>query len=256
MPTSGEIYFHLYEGSNPGQKPPLVLIHGAAGDHLYWPSEIRRLPGSRVYALDLPGHGKSGGRGRQSIESYASAVQAWLTGIGVHSAVFAGHSMGSAIALSLALEHPESAAGLVLLGAGARLRVSPEIMSFAESPTTYLSAVKLVVDWSFSTQTSARLKELAGKRMAAARASVLYGDFRACNEFDVSALLTSISQPTLVVTGEDDRMTPLRYAQYLAEQIPGAQLAVIPEAGHMLQLEKPRQVAEVMREFLAGIHYL
>jgi pimeloyl-ACP methyl ester carboxylesterase len=255
MPFSDDIYYHLYEGSSPGKMPPLVLIHGAAGNHLYWPAEIRRIPGIRVYALDLPGHGKSGGRGRQSVASYSKAVQEWLGAIGVHSAVIAGHSMGSAIALTLALEKPEHVSGLILLGAGARLRVSSEILGLAESETTYLSAVKVVVDWSFSASAPVRLKELAATRMSEARQSVLYGDFRACSEFDVMGRLGEIQQPTLILCGDGDRMTPPRYAQYLVEQIPQAQLKVIPEAGHMLQLEKPRVVADEMQVFMASRHY-
>src|SRR5512135_2219935 len=102
MPTADELYYHIYEGGIEGEKSPVILIHGAGGTHLYWPSEMRRLPRYRVYALDLPGHGKSGGRGQQSIPAYAQAVLAWLEQIGIHRAVFVGHSMGAAIALSIA----------------------------------------------------------------------------------------------------------------------------------------------------------
>ena len=255
MPITAGIYYHLFEGSNLGQKPPLVLIHGAGGTHLYWPAEVRRLLGYRVYAPDLPGHGKSGGRGRQSIASYADSLLDWLTELGIHSAVFAGHSMGSAIALSTALDHPERAAGLILVGSGAHLRVAPELLASAESPTTYLNAVKMVVDWSFSASTSPRMKELAGQRMAETRPSVLHGDFRACNEFVEIERVDQIRQPTLIVCGLEDKMTPLRFSQYLVERIPGSKLLTIPEAGHMVQLEKPRLVAEAMLAFLTGIEY-
>ena len=63
MPVAADLYYHIYEGSEEGRRPPVVLIHGAGGTHLHWPSEVRRLPGYRVLALDLPGHGKSGGAG-------------------------------------------------------------------------------------------------------------------------------------------------------------------------------------------------
>ena len=98
--------------------PPSYLIHGAGGHHLYWPPQIRRLTGYRVYALDLPGHGRSGGSGQQTIDSYTTAVKDWLIEVNLHSAVFVGHSMGSAIALSLALNYPDHVLGLVLIGGG------------------------------------------------------------------------------------------------------------------------------------------
>ena len=61
-------------GDEGGDGPPVVLLHGAAGTHLSWPAQVRYLPGCRVYALDLPGHGKSGGEPCRSIEDYARRV--------------------------------------------------------------------------------------------------------------------------------------------------------------------------------------
>lgn len=214
------------------------------------------MPGYRVYALDLPGHGKSAGRGLQSIAAYAQAVKDWLLTLGVHSAVFAGHSMGSAIALTLALDHAEHVNGLVLVGAGARLKVAPELLENAASQTTYQNAVNLVIDWSFGSGASPRLKELAAQRMAETRSSVLHGDFVACNNFDETDRIGQIHQPTLIACGSEDKMTPLRQSQFLVERIPGAILKTIPEAGHMVMLEKPQSVADALLGFLAGVKYL
>ena len=256
MPSIADIYYHEYKGSGEGQQSAVILIHGAGGTNLYWPPELRRLLGYRVYALDLPGHGKSGGRGLQSIAAYAHAVMDWLITLGVHSAVFAGHSMGSAIALTLALEHADHVNGLVLIGAGARLKVNPELLENAASPTTYQNAVKTVTAWSFGSGASPRLIELAAQRMAETRSSVLHGDFIACNSFDETDRIGQIHQPTLIVCGSEDRMTPLRQSQFLAERIPGATLKTIPDAGHMVMLEKPQPVADAMLGFLAGVEYL
>ena len=147
---------------------------------MYWPSQLRRLAGYRVYALDLPGHGKSGGVGQQSILAYAQSVASWLEAAGLHRIVVAGHSMGSAIALTLALEIPEKVQGLALIGAGARLRVNPALIDGFSSPTSFLSTVEKTIAWSFSEYAPKRLVELAGKRMAETRQGVLYGDFLAC----------------------------------------------------------------------------
>jgi pimeloyl-ACP methyl ester carboxylesterase len=255
MPVSGKLYYSHHQGGR-DEKPPVVLIHGAGGMHLYWPAEIRRLGGYSVYAIDLPGHGKSEAcDGQQTIGDYASHLLQWLEAIKLHRAIFIGHSMGSAIALTLALHHPQHVIGLVLVGAGARLRVNPELLNYASDPTTFYKSTGLLVNCSFSACASPRLVELASMRMEGTRQSVLYGDLQACNQFDVMGQLEAIKQKTLVMVGEEDAMTPVRYAQYLASSIPEARLSIIPNAGHMVMLEQPHLVAEEMLSFLKDVSF-
>lgn len=255
MPIAADLYYHIYEGREEGQKPPVVLLHGAGGNHLYWPSEIRRLAGYRVYALDLPGHGKSDGCGQQTIGGYAQAVLRWLEAVGLHSAVFVGHSMGSAIALALALDAPAQVLGLGLIGAGARLRVAPHLLESTANQTTFYNAVETIVAWSFGPQAPASLTEQAARRMAETRSSVLHGDFLACADFDETARVAEIRKPALIVTGEEDKMTPVRLAQFLASAISGARLEIIPTAGHMVMLEQPQAVAAALVHFLDELDY-
>jgi pimeloyl-ACP methyl ester carboxylesterase len=255
MPLAAEIYYHLYADRGESLHPPVVLIHGAGGTHLVWPPEIRKLPGYRVYALDLPGHGKSGGRGFQSISAYAQAILEWMDAIGIHRAVFVGHSMGSAIAANLELEHPVHVAGLTLIGSGVRLRVSPELLESAASPTTFHRTVEMIVSWSFCEKSPARLIELASRRMEEGRSSVLHGDLLACNAFNEMERISMIRSPTLILCGINDRMTPVRYSQYMAANISGAKLKSIPDAGHMVMLEKPKEVAKALLDFLPEVSY-
>ena len=256
MPTSGNIYYLSYQQEKV-DAPPVVLIHGAAGNHLSWPPEVRRMPGFRVYAIDLPGHGKSKAYGgQQNIGDYGERVLGWMEIIGLRRAVFIGHSMGSAIALALAIHHPDHVVGLGLLGAGVRLRVHPTLLESSSSATTYYRALEMLVTWSFSSHAAPRLLNLVGQRMSETRQSVLYGDLMACNEFDVMDRVSEVRQPTLVVCGADDTMTPLRYSKYLASAIHNARLEVIPEAGHMVMLEQPQAVTNVMLSFLQSLSYL
>jgi pimeloyl-ACP methyl ester carboxylesterase len=255
MPVSSDLYYSLYHHGGE-DAPPLVLIHGAGGTHLHWPPEIRRLQGYRVYALDMPGHGKSEAcGGLQTIGDYAKHVLFWLDSVHLPRAVLVGHSMGSAVALALAIHHPEHVLGLGLIGAGARLRVHPALLESAANPTTFYKVVETLVSWSFSPNAQPRLVELAYKRMTETRQSVLYGDLLACNSFDVMDHLGLIHQPTLVICGADDQMTPLRYAQYLSNSIPAAHLAEIPNAGHMVMLEQPRAVADALLSFLKDVPF-
>lgn len=236
--------------------PPLVLIHGAGGMHLSWPAEVRRLRGYSVYAVDLPGHGKSETTdGQQTIGDYARYILQWLESIHLRRAVFVGHSMGSAIALTLAIHHPEYVVGLGLLGAGARLRVNAELLKYAADPTTFYKAADLLITFSFSAHAPTSLVGLVTKRMEATRQSVLYGDLLACDRFDVMEQLASARQKTLVLCGAEDQMTPVRYAQYLVGAMPNAQLSIIPGAGHMVMLEQPQVVAEKLSSFLKDVSF-
>lgn len=254
MPIVADIYYHLYQGGN-GERPPIVLIHGAGGTYLNWPAEIRRLSDYRVFAIDLPGHGKSEGRGQQTIAAYARNILDWLEAIGLHQAIFIGHSMGGAIALTLAHNHSDHVLGLGLVGSGARLRVSPVILENAANPQTFPATIEIILSWAFSKNADPRLVELASQRMTKIRPSVLHGDFLACDAFDIIETVSKIRVPTLVVCGQDDKLTPLRYSQYLADQIPAARLAVIPDAGHIVMLEQPQAVANALTDFLSGIYF-
>jgi pimeloyl-ACP methyl ester carboxylesterase len=91
--------------------------------------------------------------------------------------------------------------------------------------------------------------------MAETRSSVLYGDFLACDEFDIRDRLEEIRQPTLIVCGTDDQMTPVRQAQFLVSGIPNSMLKLIPNAGHMVMLEQPQMVAAAISEFVGAIPY-
>jgi len=254
MPLNADIYYRYSQESN-GESPPVVLIHGAGGTHLHWPSQVRRLSGYRVFAIDLPGHGKSEGRGYQNIEIYCQSIVQWLESINLYRAVFVGHSMGGAITLNLALNHSEHVIAIGLIGTGARLRVDPVILENAAQPTTFPVAISAIMKRAFSSQSDPRLIEIAAQRMSTIRPAVLHGDFLACNEFDLMESIHKIRFPCQVICGQDDQLTPVRYSQYLADQIPRAEINVIPDAGHMVMLEQPQAVADTLSTFLSTLTY-
>jgi len=254
MPIALNIYYHSSKKDG-GSHLPVVLIHGAGGSHLSWPHEIRRHPNLRIFTIDLPGHGKSGGHGLQSIDAYADSVLDWMESIGLHRAVFAGHSMGGAIALTLAKKAPEHVLGNVLVSTGAKLKVHPSILENTETSQTLPAAISAIISKSFGRNTDTRLVELTQKRLMETRPSVLHGDFIACDGFNMMTSLPSIRTPTLVICGENDQLTPLRYSQYLSDNIQGAVLNVIPNSGHMVMLEQTISVLEVLTHFLYSISF-
>jgi len=254
MPVAAGLHYHLHEGGGL-DRPPLVLLHGEGGDHLSWPAEVRRLPETRVYTLDLPGHGKTAGHGRQSIEAYARSVADFMREAGLAKAVFAGHSMGGAVALTLALDYPQKVCGLELVACGPRLPVGSAVLENAVNPSTFPLALKLLQQACLTSQSPPPQAEAAFKRMAASRQTLLYGDLLACDRYDVSARLEAIGVPTLAVCGTDDKLTPPRFSESLATRIPGAALQTVDGAGHLLMQEQPRRLAKLTSVFLLTIPY-
>lgn len=248
--TSG--LFHLDSGLSSGG-PPLVLIHGAGGTHRHWPEALRTLAGHRVIALDLPGHGASAGPAPEGVAGYAQVVLGLLDELGLGQAVIAGHSMGGAIALTLALQVPARVAGLVLVGSGARLRVAPAVLQATADPDALAQAAQTMADWSFGGSASEALKRDFIEGLLATRPGVVHGDFVACNAFDVMARLGELRVPALIVCGSEDRLTPPKYAEHLRDHLQGARLSMVAGAGHLVMLETPDAVAEAMAAFLASL---
>ena len=241
-----QIYYALHRNQVDGV--PVILIHGAGENHLVWPIGLRWLPGTIVYAIDLPGHGKSQGMGRNTVAGYADWLVAFLDELQLPTAVLVGHSMGGAIAQWLALTQPERTAALVLIATGAKLRVAPQLLKQAQND--FPAAVDTIGQWEWGPVAPEEFKRLGKQQLLANNPEVMLGDYRACDAFDVREQLKAIRAPTLIVAGEADQMTPLKQAMFLTEQIHQARLKTIPEAGHMVMLEAAEMVTQTIADFL------
>lgn len=225
--------------------PPLLLIHGAGGTHLDWAATLRQL---NSLVPDLPGHGKSPGPGRTLIADYAADMHALLDALALSQAVLVGHSMGGAIALHLALTYPERVRGLVLIGTGAKLGVAPQIRDpLPDQPEVVATLLR---DWLWSSTTPDAVRQATYDLFMQVNPQVVLGDYAACQAFDLRDRLAEITAPTLVITGSEDRLTPPRYGEYLAEHLPQATLVSIAGGGHMMTLEQPQRVAAAVRNWL------
>ncbi|MBL8062869.1 MAG: alpha/beta hydrolase [Anaerolineales bacterium] len=249
MPIAEGIHYSLHT-SDTNHRPPLILIHGAGGSLLSWHPYQRHLQGQTVYTLDLPGHGGSIGPGRTSIDEYADDVCRFMDITGVKSATVAGHSMGSAVALMLALKHPERVSALALVGGGAKLRVGPSILEAANNPATFESAVDMINTYSFHPDTPKEWLERSKQNMMQIDPAVLQGDFLACNQFDVIEQLPRLVHPTLILCGSMDVMTPPKFSRYLKDTLINSELHILKDAGHMVMLEQPDMVAGLLKQFM------
>ncbi len=252
---------------DPGRGPlPLVCVHGAGMSSVVWMELARRLPPvRRVVAPDLPGHGQSeSGPGAPSLADYSETVGAVCTELGIERAVLVGHSMGGAVALTLALARPQLVAGLVLLNSAAALPVSPELMVLLERTLPAPDAAAPESVWAdrlpgelaelmFSPATPKDLRERWQAVLLAATRQTVLGDFRACASFDVRARLGELRVPTLLVGGSDDLLVPPWAVQATAHQLAGAQLQLVPDTAHLTHLEKPEPFQALLTEFLRGV---
>ena len=224
----------------------ILFIHGAGANPSVWHLQIVHFNDSM--AVELPGH--PNGTGLRSVDDYARVVERQIDEAGITDPILVGHSMGGTIAIEVALGRQELSA-LVLVGTGARLRVRTDFL--AKVKEDYEKAAELLASWSVSASADPILVDRIARDLVKVKPEVTLGDFVACDKFDRMNRVGEIACRTLVVCGEDDRMTPRKYSQYLHERIKNSKLVIIPGAGHSVMLEKPHEFNRVLDEFFVSL---
>lgn len=236
-------------------RPPAVFLHGSGMDHSAWALQTRWFAahGFGVLAVDLPGHGKSGGGLLTSIAAMADWVADLLDAAGVAKALVIGHSMGSLIALETGARHPSRVAGLGLVATAPAMPVHPDLLAAAERNDP--AAHAMVNLWGHGARAGVGGCKAPGLWMTGQGARVLanapkgalFADMSACDAYaDGLAAAAKISAPTAVVLGGRDMMTPAAQGRALAKAIQGAVVAEAPAAGHMLPIEEPDHTLDAL----------
>lgn len=242
---------HFHDTLRPAKRTVLFL-HGSGGSHHTWRDQWAGLKGvARLVIPDLPGHGESEGEPRESIEEYAAWLKEFVAETGLSRYVLAGHSMGGAIALQAALDGHPVIEALILVSTGGRLKVRPSIIEGIA--TRYREFAPELVGMLMAKGPDPLLKDDVTRDVLSTRARTFLADFTACNGFDVLDRLDRIRLPTLVITGGHDQLTPVKYAEYMASNIRGAVLKIIKDGGHIVMLEKPVEINNVISSFLQSL---
>jgi pimeloyl-ACP methyl ester carboxylesterase len=252
-----------------GDGPPVLLIHGLAGNWQNWLENIPELGQERrVYALDLPGFGASEMPAEDiSITGYARCVHELCERLELPPAVIVGNSMGGFVAAELAIRHPERCDRLVLVAAA-----GISINSLSKRPTVTGARVFAAVAARTAAQshrvvTRPRLRHLALQTVArhptrlkpdltweiiqGAGKDGFLPALEALLDYDFRDRLPEIACPTLVVWGEEDMLVPVKDAREFERLIEAARCVVLEDTGHVPMLERPATFNRCLLEFLA-----
>jgi pimeloyl-ACP methyl ester carboxylesterase len=253
-------YFHTPPSTLPGVVPDvsrgevLLFVHGAGSNGNTWHRQLTAFGEAHSpLAFDFPGHGRSGStEGFKSIEAYRDCLGAFMDALRLRPSVLVGRSMGGAIALAYALAQPQRVRGLVLVATAARFDL-PQALLDTWKHVMLGRAQQPFSTEAFSPKTDFAVMRETWMEQVKTDPRVRYYDFLACNAFDGTAQLGSITVPTLIIAGADDSVTPPMRSAVLHQGIPGAQLVVIDDAGHTLPAEKPAEFNAALSDFLARL---
>ena len=224
----------------------IVCVHGSGSCREAWHYQLAEF--EAITAVNLPGH--PDGALIPTISGMVEWLHEYVHDNGLAPAVLFGHSLGGGVVMQYAVEYPDDVLGLVLVGTGARLRVHPKVLE------NLARDVANEADWDsmagYELIEPDVAKVLARRRLENGLVSRL-NDLSACNEFDIMADLGQIGSPTLAICGTNDAMTPPKYTEFLVDRLPDAHGVVIEGGTHQVHLEKPVQVNQAIKGFLARL---
>jgi pimeloyl-ACP methyl ester carboxylesterase len=229
----------------------MVFLHGIGGNRAHWSAQLHFFAQRfRAAAWDARGYGDSDDyEGKLHFDDFASDLLRVLDHLKAEKAHVVGLSMGGRIARSFALKHPGRVHTLTLANTspGFDALTSDEVLKFVEERKR---------------RTPESMRRLLGSRARAGAYQALLASFKALrNESylktleasvaeDRAAPLENLSVPTLVITGDEDRVYPLELTRRMAQRIPGAELVVLEGCGHLSNLEQPEQFNAALLDFL------
>lgn len=243
---------------------PIIFLHAFPLNRTMWAEQEDALSSQfRVISIDLRGHGESDAPlWHYSLDQAAEDVRALLDHLSIRQAVFVGLSMGGYILFAFYRRYADRVKGLVLADTRAQAD-TPEGKAgrFQMAQTAYKHGLSAVADIMIekllspvTIRTKPEIVHRVRMMIEGNQVSGIAGDLMAMSERpDSIPLLKQISCPTQIVVGELDHTTPLSDAKLMADQIPGARLAIIPGASHLANVEQPELFTHVVRSFIENV---
>jgi pimeloyl-ACP methyl ester carboxylesterase len=243
-------------------RPAVLFVHGAGMDHTVWqlPARWFAWHGYSVFAVDLPGHGRSEGPVLGSVPELAQWLGRVMDAAGLERAAVVGHSMGGAIALEAAVALPDRITRIALLGTAAAIPVNAALLEAArEAPER---AYQMMTVWSHGTAAKMGGHPVPGLWMTGGSLAlfarnapgVLAADLAACAAWNSGPDgAARVRCPALVILAANDIMTPPRNGAELARLIAGARTVTLPDCGHMLVAEQPDATLDALIGFFEAV---
>ena len=231
----------IYEVTGPGDMPA-VFVHGVGGNGRMWAGTMRTLRRyGRMISIDLPGFADHRDP-LEDLSAYAPFIGDVLAVLGIESAVWIGNSFGGRIVLEAALELPERVRGLALLcSAGVHVAGVPVVLpnSVPKEEFDRLAFYNTERFTMLQSEESRQYNLRSGETYAALAERTAALDF--------APRLGEVRVPTMVIWGRHDGVVPLPIGEWIADHIPGAELAVLEKAAHVPQLERPAEVDQALQ---------
>ncbi|WMD05099.1 4-carboxymuconolactone decarboxylase [Streptomyces sp. FXY-T5] len=241
-----------YRFDGPEEAPALILGPSLGTTWHMWDRQIPELIKQwRVFRFDLPGHGGAPAYPAGSVGDLTTRLLATLEGLGVHRFGYAGCALGGAVGIELALRHPERLASLALIAASPRFGTADEFRQRGVIVRTNgldpiaRSAPERWFTGGFAAAQPA-ITEWAVQMVRTTDPGCYIASCEALASFDVRPELGRVGVPTLVLVGSDDQVTGPAEARTLVAGIPDARLAVVPGASHLVPVEQPAAVTDLL----------
>lgn len=246
------------EYSTTGTGPALLFIHGLGSCQQDWEQQNAAFSQHyQVITFDLRGHGQSDKpAGPYSIQMFAADAAGVLQALGIRCAHVVGFSLGGAVAFQMALDYPQLVQTLTIVNSGpeAMIRTVKEKLAiwmrfFIIRRFGMAALGKGLGKRLFPQPENEQVRAAFIARLSCNDKQAYQHALRALIGWSVTARLGSISCPMLAIAADQD-YTPLSFKEAYVARVPGARLAVVPDARHALPMEKPAQFNAILRNFL------
>ena len=228
-----------------GRGPALICVHGSADNHHVYDRLLDAMPDRERYAINLPGRAGTEGAALENVAEMEAFLSRFIEAEVQGQYLLVGHSLGGGVAIEHALaSRSERLKGIVLLATGARLRVHPMILQLFEQVMVSGASIPPLPPGLYEQDTDPLLIAEASKHRKLTPIETGGADWKAADSFDRMQDLARIQVPALIVAGTNDALTPPKYAEYLASQIPHNELCILEGAGHMLVTERVAELAD------------
>lgn len=228
-----------------GEGENVFFLHGLGGNIYNWAYQTKYFSETNnVVSLELPGHGRSAGKGGSTIEYYTELIRQFFDVMELDNLVIVAHSMGGVVSLDFSFKFPDRVKALVLVATSAKFDI----------PTQKLMELKNDMESIFGSLEKAKekMKDI-DERLVTNDMMVLLGDVMAIKKYDGVSHLSELKMPTLVVAGAEDILAPVSYSEQLHANIKNSELRVIEHAGHMVMVEAHQEFNAVLEEFLLDL---